>query len=55
MIAPITGKLKKLFIKDLTISFALGGAAGAIWWSGYHVPNAKRRDAFYAKLEASKE
>ncbi|CAO3598803.1 unnamed protein product [Absidia cylindrospora] len=54
MIAPITGKLRNLFIKDFTISLTLGAAAGAAWWNLYHVPNVQRRDAYYAKLEASK-
>ncbi|ORZ18174.1 hypothetical protein BCR42DRAFT_413291 [Absidia repens] len=54
MIAPITGKLRNLFIKDLTISLTLGAAGGAAWWNLYHVPNVQRRDAYYAKLEASK-
>lgn len=54
MIAPITGKFRKLLIKDLAISFTLGGIGGAAWWQLYHLPNVARRDAFYAKLEASK-
>ncbi|KAI9316766.1 hypothetical protein BX666DRAFT_2027589 [Dichotomocladium elegans] len=54
MIAPITGKFRKLFIKDLTIALSLGGAGGAAWWNLYHLPNVARRDAYYAKLEASK-
>ncbi|ORY90569.1 hypothetical protein BCR43DRAFT_464527 [Syncephalastrum racemosum] len=54
MIAPITGKFRKLLIKDLAISLSLGGVAGAAWWNLYHLPNVARRDAFYAKLEASK-
>lgn len=54
MIAPITGKFRKLFLKDLTIALTLGGVAGAAWWNLYHLPQVQRRDAFYAKLEASK-
>lgn len=54
MIAPITGKLRKLAIKDITIALSLGAAGGAAWWNLYHIPNTKRRDAYYAKLEASK-
>ncbi|KAG2217191.1 hypothetical protein INT45_005400 [Circinella minor] len=38
MIAPITGKFP-------------GGYA---YWQLYHLPNIARRDAYYAKLEASK-
>lgn len=55
MIAPITGKLRKLVIKDITIALTLGAAGGAAWWNFYHNPNVKRRDAYYAKLEASKQ
>jgi cytochrome c oxidase subunit 7 len=54
MIAPITGKLRNQFFKDLTISLVLGAAGGAAWWNLYHIPNVQRRDAYYAKLEASK-
>jgi cytochrome c oxidase subunit 7 len=55
MIAPIAGKFRKQVIKDITISLVLGAAGGAAWWSLYHVPTAARRDAYYAKLEASKQ
>ncbi|KAI9339726.1 hypothetical protein BD770DRAFT_221737 [Pilaira anomala] len=55
MIAPITGKLRKLVIKDITIALSLGAAGGAAWWNLYHLPNVVRRDAYYAKLEASKQ
>ncbi|KAI7862298.1 hypothetical protein BDF14DRAFT_119358 [Spinellus fusiger] len=54
MIAPITGKYRKLIIKDITISLVLGAVGGYAWWNFYHVPNARVRDAYYAKLEASK-
>jgi cytochrome c oxidase subunit 7 len=55
MIAPIAGKFRKQVIKDISISLVLGAAGGAAWWNLYHVPNAVRRDAYYAKLEASKQ
>jgi cytochrome c oxidase subunit 7 len=55
MIAPIAGKFRKQIIKDIAISLTLGAAGGALWWNGYHLPNAERRDAYYAKLEASKQ
>jgi cytochrome c oxidase subunit 7 len=55
MIAPIAGKFRKQVIKDITISLVLGAAGGAAWWNLYHMPNAQRRDAYYAKLEASKQ
>ncbi|CEP19652.1 hypothetical protein [Parasitella parasitica] len=55
MIAPIAGKFRKQVIKDITISLVLGAAGGAAWWNLYHIPNVQRRDAYYAKLEASKQ
>ncbi|KAI8881759.1 hypothetical protein K501DRAFT_286229 [Backusella circina FSU 941] len=55
MIAPIAGKFRKQVIKDISISLVLGAAGGAAWWNLYHLPNAQRRDAYYAKLEASKQ
>ncbi|KAI8973507.1 hypothetical protein BDF20DRAFT_656620 [Mycotypha africana] len=55
MIAPIAGKFRKQIIKDISIALALGGAGGAAWWNLYHIPQAQRRDAYYAKLEASKQ
>ncbi|KAF1804258.1 COX9, subunit VIIa of cytochrome c oxidase [Mucor lusitanicus] len=55
MIAPIAGKFRKQVIKDITISLTLGAAGGAAWWNLYHIPNVQRRDAYYAKLEASKQ
>ncbi|KAL0074569.1 subunit VIIa of cytochrome c oxidase [Phycomyces blakesleeanus] len=54
MIAPITGKYRKQIIKDISISLVLGAVGGAAWWNLYHVPNVQVRDAYYAKLEASK-
>ncbi|KAI8370550.1 uncharacterized protein BYT42DRAFT_502676 [Radiomyces spectabilis] len=53
MIAPITGKFRRQIIRDIAISLTLGGTAGAAWWNLYHIPNIKRRDALYAKLEAN--
>ncbi|BFZ53181.1 hypothetical protein PYCC9005_000204 [Savitreella phatthalungensis] len=50
-IAPITGKLRKQLIVDLSVAFGLGITGGYAWWFGYHVPAVRRRDAFYAKLE----
>lgn len=55
MIAPITGKYRKQFVKDLSIALTLGGIAGACWWHLYHLPMVRRRDAYYARLEASKK
>jgi cytochrome c oxidase subunit 7 len=55
MIAPITGKFRKQVVKDIAISLVLGAAGGAAWWNLYHIPKAAQRDAYYAKLEASKQ
>ncbi|KAI8647163.1 hypothetical protein BD408DRAFT_335467 [Parasitella parasitica] len=55
MIAPIAGKFRKQVIKDISISLVLGAVGGAAWWKLYHIPNVQRRDAYYAKLEASKQ
>ncbi|GAB5592572.1 hypothetical protein Unana1_07472 [Umbelopsis nana] len=54
-IAPITGKLRKRFILDVSVALGLGFTGGYAWWNLYHIPNVQRRDAFYAKLEANKE
>ncbi|KNZ54833.1 cytochrome c oxidase subunit 7A [Puccinia sorghi] len=37
-IAPITGKLRKRILLDLSVSLGLGTAAAYTWWYGYHVP-----------------
>ncbi|KAL1926180.1 hypothetical protein VTP01DRAFT_6045 [Rhizomucor pusillus] len=55
MIAPIVGKFRKQFIKDLIIAGSLASTGGYVWWHHYHIPSVQRRDAFYAKLEASKD
>ncbi|KAI8345319.1 hypothetical protein EDC96DRAFT_521795 [Choanephora cucurbitarum] len=55
MIAPIAGKFRKQIIKDIAISLSLGAVGGAAWWNLYHLPKAAQRDAYYAKLEASKQ
>ncbi|KAG8935980.1 hypothetical protein FRC02_005176 [Tulasnella sp. 418] len=52
MIAPITGKLRKRLILDLSVGLGLGTAAGFAFWYGYHIPSVRTREAFYAKLEA---
>jgi len=53
-IAPITGRLKKQLIMDLSIALGIGTVAGYAFWYGYHVPTVRHRDAFYAKLEQEK-
>ncbi|KAG0952678.1 hypothetical protein G6F57_006166 [Rhizopus arrhizus] len=55
MIAPITGKFRKQVMKDIAIALTLGGVSGYVFWNSYHVPTAARRNAYYAKLEASKQ
>jgi len=54
-IAPITGKLRKRLILDLSASMGLGIAAGYAWWYGWHVQKIKQRDAWYVKYEEDKE
>ncbi|KAI9031761.1 hypothetical protein CLU79DRAFT_694321 [Phycomyces nitens] len=54
MIAPIAGKFRKQVIRDISISLVLGGVGGAAWWNLYHLPKVHARDAYYIKLEASK-
>jgi len=54
-IAPITGRLRKRLIFDITAGLGLGLASGYAYWYLYHVPAIKQRDAFYAKLEAEKD
>ncbi|KAK6355754.1 hypothetical protein TWF718_000138 [Orbilia javanica] len=50
-IAPITGRLKKGLVLDLSIAIGGGVVCGLGWWYGYHVPAVRQRDAFYVKLE----
>ncbi|KAF2099677.1 cytochrome-c oxidase, subunit VIIa [Rhizodiscina lignyota] len=50
-IKPITGMLRRHLVVDLAVAFGLGTSAGYLWWYGYHVPNVRHRDAYYAKLE----
>ncbi|KAH8926242.1 cytochrome c oxidase family protein-like protein [Atractiella rhizophila] len=50
-IAPITGKLKKRLIFDLSFSIGSGVVAAYAYWYGYHIPAVRKREAFYAKLE----
>lgn len=54
-IAPITGRLRKRMIFDLSASMTLGLIGGYSWWYFYHLPYIRRRDAYYAKLEAQKQ
>ncbi|EPQ27051.1 uncharacterized protein PFL1_05335 [Pseudozyma flocculosa PF-1] len=51
-IAPITGKLRKRLILDLSVALGGGVALGYGYWYGVHIPSVQRRDAFYAKLQA---
>lgn len=46
------GKLRKQLIVDLSMAFGLGITGGYAFWFGYHIPSVRKRDAYYAKLEA---
>lgn len=50
-IAPIKGILRKKLYTDIVVSFALGTAGAYAYWYGIHVPYAKKRDAYYSKLQ----
>jgi len=49
-IAPITGKLRKRVILDISAALGLGTAAGYGYWYGVRIPAARHREEFYAKL-----
>jgi len=53
-IAPITGKLRRRLITDLSVGMGLGVAGGYIFWYGWHLPDVKRREEFYLKYESEK-
>ncbi|KAG9010656.1 hypothetical protein FRB94_010133 [Tulasnella sp. JGI-2019a] len=40
-IAPITGKLRKRLILDLSVALGLGTAGGYAFWYGYHIPSSE--------------
>lgn len=48
----VSGKLRKQLIVDLSVAFGLGITGGYAFWFGYHIPAVRKRDAYYAKLEA---
>ncbi|PWN31969.1 cytochrome-c oxidase, subunit VIIa [Meira miltonrushii] len=50
-IAPITGRLRKRLILDISVALGGGTAAGYAYWYMVHLPTVQRRDAFYAKLQ----
>ncbi|KAG8984172.1 hypothetical protein FRB90_005471 [Tulasnella sp. 427] len=61
-IAPITGKLRKRLILDISMALGLGTAGAYAYWYGYHVPSAmltsyqfavRRREEFYRQLNAA--
>ncbi|PWN26744.1 cytochrome-c oxidase, subunit VIIa [Jaminaea rosea] len=54
-VAPITGKMRKRLILDLSVALGGGTACGYAFWYGYHLPSTQRRDDFYAKLQASQQ
>ncbi|EKD02770.1 cytochrome-c oxidase [Trichosporon asahii var. asahii CBS 8904] len=53
-VAPITGMLKKRLLFDIGAGLGLGFAGGYAFWYGVHVPMMKKRDNYYAKLDAKK-
>ncbi|KAH9471670.1 hypothetical protein Pst134EA_005549 [Puccinia striiformis f. sp. tritici] len=53
-IAPITGKLRKRIILDISVSLGLGTAAAYGWWYGYHVPKMRHQQNVYAKINAAR-
>ncbi|KAA1135301.1 hypothetical protein PGTUg99_005456 [Puccinia graminis f. sp. tritici] len=53
-IAPITGKLRKRILLDLSVSLGLGTAAAYTWWYGYHVPKMRHQQNVYAKINSTR-
>jgi len=53
-IAPITGKLRRRLITDLSVAMGLGVSGGYLFWYGYVLPSVRRREEFYLKYEQSK-
>lgn len=53
-IAPITGKLRKRVLLDLSASLGLGTAAAYGWWYGYHIPKMRHQQNVYAKINAAR-
>ncbi|RKP39142.1 hypothetical protein BJ085DRAFT_19362 [Dimargaris cristalligena] len=51
-IAPITGKVRRAIIFDISLGLGLGIAGGYAFWYGAHVPGIKRNEIYYAKLAA---
>ncbi|ESK96530.1 cytochrome c oxidase family protein [Moniliophthora roreri MCA 2997] len=54
MIAPITGKLRKRFLVDISCALGLGTSAAYAFWYGYHLKAVERQEQFYLKLEKEK-
>ncbi|RIA99067.1 hypothetical protein C1645_747883 [Glomus cerebriforme] len=54
-IAPITGKLRKTLITDITIAFGLGIGGAYAYWYGSYLPSIRQRDNYYAKLAREKQ
>ncbi|TGZ82095.1 cytochrome-c oxidase, subunit VIIa [Ascodesmis nigricans] len=53
-VAPIVGRLRKGLVMDLSVSLGLGVGMGYWFWYGYHIPNVRKRDAYYAKIEQAR-
>ncbi|CAG8579402.1 9169_t:CDS:1, partial [Dentiscutata heterogama] len=49
-LAPITGKLRKRLIFDISAALGLGTVSAYAYWYGIHIPAVRKRDFFYAKL-----
>jgi len=54
-LAPITGKLRRRLITDLSVAMGLGVAGGYMFWYGYALPSVRRREEFYLRYEQSKK
>ncbi|KAH9913929.1 cytochrome-c oxidase subunit VIIa [Fomitopsis serialis] len=54
-IAPITGKLRKRFWLDLSVSLGMGISAGYAFWYGVHLKTVQKQEEFYLRLERAKQ
>ncbi|KAG8949877.1 hypothetical protein FRC04_008180 [Tulasnella sp. 424] len=52
-IAPITGKLRKRLILDISMALGLGTAGAYAYWYGYKIPSIRHREEFYRNLNAA--
>ncbi|CCM01802.1 uncharacterized protein FIBRA_03869 [Fibroporia radiculosa] len=54
-IAPITGKLRKRFWLDLSVSLGMGISAGYAFWYGVHLKHVQKQEEYYLRLERAKQ